>query len=85
MTDHQRDLFSKKGLPGQMNLFADVGVPDDMVGDQSIPAALADSRAIGERTEAGREQNRIDRQRSREDYSGAFDGFVVTSDADSGL
>lgn len=49
----------------------------------SIPAALADSRAIGERTEAGREQNRLDRQ--PEDYGGAFDGFTVTSDADSGL
>lgn len=54
-----------------------------------IPAGLSDSRAIGERTEAGREQNRIDRPRARQiddgDYGGAFDGFTVTSDADPGL
>jgi len=54
------------------------------------PSALADSRAIGERTEAGREQNRLDAiRRARESdnhtYGGAFDGFSVSSDADPGL
>ena len=28
--ENQNSLFSKAGLPGQKNLFADVGVPDDM-------------------------------------------------------
>ena len=50
-----------------------------------IPAALADSRAIGERTAAGRDRNRLDRQIARRDeYLEAFDGFSVTSDADPG-
>ena len=43
-----------------------------------IPAALADSRAIGQRTEAGRQQNRIDAR-------GAFGDFDDVSDADPGL
>lgn len=30
----QRSLFSKAGLPGQQNLFADIGVPDSLVGRQ---------------------------------------------------
>ena len=29
--DTQRTLFGTKGLPGQMNLFADVGIPDELV------------------------------------------------------
>ena len=28
---HQKVLFSKTGLRGQKNLFADIGVPDDLV------------------------------------------------------
>lgn len=31
MVDKQKSLFGKSGLPGQGNLFPDLGVPDSMV------------------------------------------------------
>lgn len=35
----QQNLFGKKGLPGQQNLFADAGVPESMVQKPQKPAA----------------------------------------------
>ncbi len=65
MINEQRDLFSKKGLPGQKNLFADTGVPDEMVLNHHETGGARDIQGS--------------------DYSGAFDGFTVTSDSDPGL
>ena len=55
-----------------------------------IPAGIADSRAIDERTAEGRDANRsrVKAERddwNRQEYGGAFDGINVISDADPGL
>lgn len=59
----QGSLFAKQGLPGQMNLFADAGVPDDL---------LSRDQRAARQTEESRQSGPVDHIQFKRDFDAAY-------------